>query len=181
MKWKGNTGNTTYGEPLPSRRGDYKMVHIPEGFYQWAPKPLPNTKRANLVKQEIADSFKGQLGTHPYWEGEDEEFINDYQLFYRDLFRIEGWIEKPTDRHNVVVSEYCCLTMVQYHNGILHAYSRSTDMKNGLHSDKLVLEYLAEVITKERPDCPVNQIYWYIAIPHEYVKPGIARLLEKEG
>lgn len=166
---------------LPSRRGPYRLTanNAVDRVYEWTPKPLNNSNRANMVKQEIEDAFNWNLGNHPYWANEEDEFVNDYSWLYRDLFKLE-WLEGPADRHNVVVNQYCCLTLVQYHNGILHAYSRSTDMKNGLHSDKLVLEYLAEVINEKRPDCPVHTISWTLAIPHVYEKPGIARLLHKE-
>ena len=165
-----------------SRRGDYKVVAFPwvitdASVLQWVPKPLGNSDRDIAVSAEVEYARDGRLADHPYWKDEPTEFINEYSKLYVELFDLK-WLHNPEDRHNVVVNAACCLTLVQYNNGILHVYSRSTDMRNGYFSDKLILNYLANVINRDRPDCQVKKIYWYLAIPHVYVKPGLARLLE---
>jgi hypothetical protein len=169
---------------LPSRRGDYKVAtidsFITNNMFSWTPKPLSNSKRDNGVKSEIQYAIDNKLKDHFYWENEPIEFVNEYQQFYKQLFSL-SWLHNSTDRHNIVVNPITCLTLVQYHNGILYAYSRSTDMKNGYYSDKKVLDYLAEVINRDKPEFKVKEINWFLAIPHEYVNPGIARLIrEKE-
>jgi len=141
----------------------------------WPVKELPNSDRLTDVIMEVVFAKEGRLGDHPYWKDEPIEFIDHYTQFYRELFGLE-WLHEKEDRHNLVVNANCCLTLVQYNNGALHAYSRSTDMKNGYFSDRLLLNYLAEVINQKRPDCHVDRICWYLAVPHVYVEPGIARL-----
>lgn len=157
-----------------SRRGDYNLV-TNTNLIEWEPKPLGTTIRELMVKEEILHAKIHKLGSHPYWADEPEEFIEEYAKLYRELFKLE-WLHEASDRHNLVVNKYCCVTLVQYHNGKLICYSRSTDMRNGYYSDKLMLDYLAEVINEFRPDCKVEKIIWFLACPHLYVKKGIARL-----
>lgn len=167
-------------EKLPeiyqSRRGDYQLVKIDNPMV-WIPTPLGDSEREIDVMAEVKYAQWGKLVDHKYWENEPIEFVKQYEEFYVELFDLQ-WLHSREDRHNVVVNRDCCLTLVQYHHGTLYAYSRSTDMRNGYHSDKLILEHLAEVINEKRPDCPVLMISWYLAVPHVYVEKGIARLLE---
>ena len=121
----------------------------------------------------------GKLAAHKYWKDEPLHFVLDYQNFYKDLFSL-NWLNKPEDRHNIIASPTCCLTSVQYHAGTLYAYSRSTDMRNGYFSDRIILNYLAQHIAELRPDCKVTSIQWFIAVPHVYQQTGgVARLIDK--
>lgn len=163
-------------EILKSRRGDYTMTDVQPNPLVWTPVPMGTNKRDNGVTSEIEYARMNKLKYHKYWEGEPEEFVNSYQSFYNEMFDL-AWLHNKEDRHNIVVCKDCCLTLVQYHNGTLFAYSRSTDMKNGYWSDKRVLDYLAEHINKRRPSCKVEKIVWYLAIPHKYEKEGLARLI----
>ena len=165
---------------LQSRRGRYNMVEMVNmNPVKWAPKPLNSQyERHAAVMDEILYARQGILGQHKYWADEPLTWILTYERFYAELFSLQ-WLNNNDDRHNLVVSAECCLTLVQYHNHRLIAYSRSTDMHNGYFSDRLILEYLAQHISKLRPDCTVTSIEWYLAIPHVYEKPGIARLLER--
>lgn len=169
-----------------SRRGDYQMTKLTEpsnltnSTLSWYPVRLyPEEKRDHGVITEIIFAATNILAHHPYWKDEPQDFIDEYTKFYNEAFGLK-WLKNPEDRHNIVVNPICCLTLIQYHNGTLHAYSRSTDMKNGYYSDKRVLDYLAQTINEKRPDCTVDKIVWYMAIPHVYVKKGIARLNTKE-
>lgn len=164
-----------------SRRGDYQLLRASpdENTLSWTPKPLGVSKRDIGVISEIEAALNDKLDTHPWWKDEPRDFIQNYTLLYKELFSL-GWLYQAEDRHNIVTNKYCCLTLVQYNNGILHAYSRSTDMKNGYFSDRRVLDYLAQKINELRPDCKVEKIVWYLAVPHEYVLSGIARLKEKD-
>ncbi len=167
-------------EGIPSRRGNYNIVKLDENPIIWIPELLDLSNKRHLdVIAEVRHAKFGKLAAHPYWKDEPIEFINHYQDFYTELFSLK-WLHKRTDRHNIVVNPNCCLTLVQYENGRLTAYSRSTDMRNGYHSDRLILNLLADVINQERPDCKVHEIVWYIAIPHIYEEKGIARLIDKE-
>ena len=168
---------------LTSRRGMYNTIVLPSNPIRWAPPVFDPTvtidfARRITVREEVLYAQQGRLAAHKYWANESLTWITAYEQFYTTLFSLD-WINHNDDRHNLVVSAECCLTLVQYHNHKLIAYSRSTDMKNGFHSDKLILEYLAEQITKFRPDCQVTMIEWYLAVPHIYKRPGIARLLER--
>ena len=160
-----------------SRRGDYRMAAFdgPSNVVAWLPKPLGLEPRDVMVMSEVSFAKQNKLAEHPWWADEPQDFIEQYTKLYQELFRLE-WLSSSTSRHNVVVNATTCLTLIQYHNGILHAYSRSTDIRNGYYSDKLVLDYLAEVINEKRPDCKVELIEWYLAVPHAYVEKGIARL-----
>ena len=165
---------------LKSRRGDYRLVDLESNPIIWYPETLvPSIQRHQAVMNEVQCALDGKLELHKYWENEPLGFIRRYQDFYQQLFRLE-WLHEKDDRHNIVVNEFCCLTLVQYHNGKLIAYSRSTDMRNGYHSDKLLLDYLAMHINMLRPDCRVNGIEWYLAIPHVYQEKGIARLIKTD-
>lgn len=169
---------------LKSRRGLYNQVEVSQGLHTnnvvWEPEPLDEySGRARAVRLEVSSSKVNALQHHPYWENEPKEFVDEYQKFYNKLFSLD-WLNGKHDRHNIVVNEKCCLTLVQYHNGTLYAYSRSTDMRNGYMSDGLILDYLAECINKDKPECKVDVINWTLAIPHEYVEPGIARLKKDE-
>lgn len=169
-----------------SRRGDYTLDGVPDLMVITDPKlelaeARKNRKaRVDMVASEIKMSRDGILEKHKYWKDEPLSFVVQYENFYILAWQL-GWLNKPEDRHNVLVNPYTCLTLVQYHAGKLIAYSRSTDSKNGLHADKLVLLLLAEHIEEHRPDCPVNEIYWLRALPHTYVEPGIARLKDGES
>ena len=160
-----------------SRRGDYRLTAFSDcvGVMTWKPEPLGVTPRAIMVMSEVAFAERGELAMHPWWADEPQEFIDEYTKLYQEMFGLK-WLGSITSRHNVVANATSCLTLVQYNNGILHAYSRSTDMRNGYYSDKLVLDYLAEIINRKRPDCAVDEIRWYLAVPHVYVEKGIARL-----
>lgn len=166
--------NKVLPEIYSSRRGDYRLTDLPNPV-KWKPGPLHLTKRLQGVIDEIEAAANFKLDEHPWWKDEPMEFVNEYTSLYNELFSLR-WLKNASDRHNIAFNINCCLTSVQYNNGTLHAYSRSTDMKNGYFSDKLVLEWLARTINEKRPDCHVHTISWYIAIPHEYVEPGIARL-----
>lgn len=168
-------------EVYKSRRGDYQLVVTDNGVnvIVWTPTPMDDSKRDQLVMEEIELSKHGRLNRHPWWQDEPEDFVWQYALLYQELFSLM-WLHERSDRHNIVVNKHCCLTMVQYNNGVLHAYSRSTDMRNGYYSDHRVLDYLAQTINQRRPDCKVDKIVWYIAVPHEYVNAGIARLKEED-
>ena len=167
----------------PSRRGKYKVAVIysllTHNMFRWAPKPMTNNKRDQGVISEIQYAFEGRLHEHPYWENEPLTFIEAYTRFYREAFSLL-WLHKATDRHNIAVNAETCVTLIQYFNGKLICYSRSTDMRNGYYSDRRVLDYLAHMINTKRPDCKVREIEWYLAIPHEYDEPGIARLIDNE-
>lgn len=165
---------------LKSRRGDYQVAMLPNCPIVWRPLPLDlkNSRHLDVV-QEVAMANNNQLALHKYWQDEPEHFISQYQKLYKELFGLK-WLHKNEDRHSLVANTECCLTLVQYHNHRLIAYSRSTDMKNGYFSDKIVLEYLAQLISKLRPDCKVDTIEWFMAIPHVYIEPGIARLKKDE-
>lgn len=166
--------------PLPSRRGNYNLAILDSNPLRWEPVPLDmNNERVLEVIREVWFAQNKQLEYHKYWQNEPVEFIQAYQSFYAELFSLE-WLHKNEDRHNIVVNKDCCLTLVQYTNHKLIAYSRSTDMRNGYHSDRLLLNYLAQQINSERPDCQVITIEWHLAIPHVYLKKGIARLEDKE-
>lgn len=159
-------------EVFKSRRGDYRLVDV--DLVKWIPEPLGKTKRDVLVKLEIAYALENNLANHPYWVDEPREFIDAYTELYQTLFSLM-WLHEPSSRQNIVVSAKCCVTLVQYNNGVLHCYSRSTDMKNGYYSDRKMLNYLAEHINEYRPDCKVDSISWYFACPHIYTEAGIAR------
>ncbi len=168
-------------EGLSSRRGNYNLVILTQNPLVFIPEPLDLSKtRHQAVIAEVWQAVLKKLRYHPYWENEPLEFVKYYEDFYNELFSLE-WLHRPQDRHNIVVNKNCCLTMVQYHLGKLIAYSRSTDMRNGYFSDKLILRYLAETINRNRPDCKVDIIEWHLAIPHVYEEKGIARLLDKEN
>jgi len=167
-------------EVLNSRRGKYQVTKLDANPMIWHPETLdPSIMRHQEVMVEISYANEGRLADHRYWQNEPTWWINQYQAFYSDLFSLL-WLHKNEDRHNIVVNADCCLTLVQYHNHRLIAYSRSTDMKNGFYSDKLVLDYLAEYINRSRPDCRVNSIEWYLAVPHTYEAKGIARLIKTD-
>ena len=166
-----------FKETYKSRRGDYRLINTPNPLI-WEPEPLGTSKRDLGVMSEIEYAVQSKLAEHPYWQDEPKEFIDDYTSLYQELFGL-AWLYNKEDRHSIVANTKCCMTLVQYNNGILHAYSRSTDMRNGYFSDKKVLDYLASYINKYRPDCKVEKIIWYLAIPHEYVEKGIARLKEE--
>ncbi len=141
---------------LKSRRGDYNVVVLEQNPMRWTPEPLNmSNKRHVAVTNEILYAQQGLLATHAYWENEPLAWILAYERLYNDLFTLD-WLYNNDDRHSLVVNAECCLTLVQYHNHKLIAYSRSTDMRNGFHSDKLILNYLAQQITKFRPDCEVK-------------------------
>lgn len=166
----------------PSRRGPYKLVRLntvqDNAALVWTPEPLGVSKRDLGVMSEIQAAKHDKLAEHPYWFDEPLEFVKEYTKFYNELFEL-NWIYSREARHNIVVNPVCCLTMVQYHDGTLHAYSRSTDMRNGYHSDKQVLNFLAQTINALKPECRVDKIVWYLAIPHVYTNKGIARLINK--
>jgi hypothetical protein len=167
-------------EILKSRRGDYQVATLDANPVIWTPEPLnARIPRHRDVMNEVQCAIDYKLDLHKYWENEPIGFVRRYQDLYQQLFRLD-WLNDKDARHNIVVNEYCCLTLVQYHNGNLFAYSRSTDMRNGYFSDKLLLNYLAQHINQHRPDYIVEKIVWYMAIPHAYIKTGIARLLENE-
>jgi hypothetical protein len=164
---------------LDSRRGKYTPVILESNPLIWTPEPLDTTNpRHQDVIAEIYFAQIGNLTAHKYWLDEPKNWVYKYQNFYQKLFNME-WLHNNEDRHSIVVCPDCCLTLVQYHNHRLIAYSRSTDMRNGYFSDKLVLDYLAECITKASPNHAVNSIEWYLAIPHVYNEKGIARLLDQ--
>lgn len=166
----------------PSRRGAYKLVRFntmqDDSTLVWKPQPLGNSKRDINIMSEILYAKENRLAQHPYWFDEPLEFIQEYTKFYNELFSL-NWICSKEARHNIVVNPTCCLTLVQYNNGTLHAYSRSTDMRNGYHSDKQVLNFLAQTINALKPEYHVDKIVWYLAIPHVYTTKGIARLIDK--
>ena len=165
---------------LDSRRGKYNVVSLINNPVMWTPEPLnPIFPRNKAVVAEVAYAEAGNLANHPYWADEPLDWILVYQDFYNKLFSLD-WLHRNEDRHSIVVSAECCLTLVQYHNHRLIAYSRSTDMRNGYYSDKIILDYLAEYITQTRPDCRVSMIEWHLALPHVYEKTGIARMLNEE-
>lgn len=166
-----------------SRRGPYQIVELPPtigdaNLLVWMPMELGSSERADKVRMEVDYAKLRILAEHPYWKDEPLDFINEYSKLYRELFGLK-WLHKKEDRHNIVVNPVCCMTLVQYNNGTLTAYSRSTDMRNGYFSDRLILDYLAETINRERPDCKVDKIVWYLAVPHVYLHKGIARLQEE--
>lgn len=161
-----------------SRRGKYRLVDLPNNPIIWKPSFSGSTTRDLMVIDEVKAAFNNTLNKHPYWNNEPQQFIDEYTSFYVEVFDLK-WLNNLEDRHNIVVNKKCCLSLIQYNNGVLTAYSRSTDMRNGYFSDKQVLEYLAYTINKLRPDCPVNTIVWYLAIPHVYEAKGIARLENK--
>lgn len=165
---------------LQSRRGDYNTVKLVVNPLRFTPRPLKlNNPRHVAVIDEVSYAAMHRLGDHKYWLNEPTHWIQTYQDFYNELFELK-WLHKNEDRHSLVVSKECCLTLVQYHNHRLIAYSRSTDMRNGYFSDKLLLHLLAQHITNDRPDCQVVEIEWHIAIPHVYKNQnGVARLLER--
>lgn len=157
-----------------SRRGDYQMAILDDRLLEWAPAEMTENRRDKAVVSEIEYAQNNRLDEHPYWHDESVEFVMEYTSFYKTLFGLI-WLKDRYSRNNIVVNSDCCLTSVQYHNGVLHAYSRSTDMRNGYFSDKRVLDYLAQTINSMRPDCLVEKIQWYLACPHIYIKEGIAR------
>lgn len=163
---------------LTSRRGDYQLNVMTENPIIWTPEALGTTRRDLGVMSEIDFALKHKLDQHEYWQDEPKEFIDEYTKLYNELFGL-AWLKKSADRHNIVVNPACCMTLVQYHDGVLTAYSRSTDMRNGFYSDKKVLDYLATTINNTRPDCKVEKIVWYLACPHTYVNKGIARLTSR--
>ncbi len=165
---------------LKSRRGNYNTVSLITNPVIWTPKTLnTDVPRHKDVIAEIEFAMSGILSEHKYWQNEPLYWIQEYQKFYTELFLLQ-WLHEKADRHNIVANTNCCLTLVQYHDGVLTAYSRSTDMRNGYFSDRLVLNYLAECINKSRPDCQVEQIVWYLAIPHVYEQEGVARLIKTD-
>lgn len=167
-------------ETLKSRRGDYQLALLDTNPIIWTPKPIDlETQRHRDVSDEITYALIGRLGEHKYWANEPLDWIKAYQDFYIELFKL-NWLHERDDRHNIVVSPTCCLTLVQYHNHRLIAYSRSTDMRNGYFSDRLLLNFLAAHIKTVRPALEVKEIVWFIAIPHVYHKEGIARLLDTD-
>lgn len=169
-------------EVYESRRGPYQLVKlkaIPKNSaLVWEPVPLGTSKRDVGVMTEILYAKEHRLEQHQYWLDEPMDFVQEYTEFYNELFSL-NWLHSKEARHNIVVNETCCLTLVQYHNGTLHAYSRSTDMRNGYHSDKQVLNFLAQTINALKPEYHVDQISWYLAIPHVYTEKGIARLIDR--
>lgn len=167
-------------EALNSRRGKYQVASLEANPIIWTPDLISaRIPRHKDVIEEVDYAVNERLHLHKYWFDEPDYFIKEYQSFYRKLFSL-SWLHRKEDRHNIVVNENCCLTLVQYHNGNLIAYSRSTDMRNGYFSDKILLNYLAMQIGVWRPDCKVDKIIWYMAIPHVYEEKGIARLLETD-
>jgi len=165
---------------LDSRRGKYTPAILEENPLIWTPGNIDTVdNRYHMVIEEIRYAKEGRLHEHPYWDNEPEYWVFQYQSFYNDLFSLR-WLYDNADRHSILINGQCCLTLVQYHNHRLIAYSRSTDMRNGYFSDKLVLEYLAQHINTWRPDCKVKSIEWYLAVPHVYNEKGIARLLERK-
>jgi len=165
---------------LNSRRGNYTPVILEENPLIWEPVPLDESiQRTKDVFEEIAHAQFGILNRHKYWKDEPFQFVRAYEDFYTNLFSLK-WLHKNEDRHSIISNADCCLTLVQYHNHRLIAYSRSTDMRNGYFSDKIVLEYLAQQINSMRSDCQVHSIEWYLAVPHVYDQKGVARLLEGE-
>ncbi len=163
---------------LNSRRGKYTPTLLEENPLIWKPERLLlSIKRHADVIEEVADALANKLHLHKYWYDEPIDFVAHYQYFYKELFSLK-WIHKNEDRHNIVVNAFCCLTTIQYHNHRIIAYSRSTDMRNGYFSDKLLLNYLAQYINTVRPDCEVKVIEWYLAVPHVYDEKGVARLKE---
>lgn len=165
---------------LDSRRGRYNVVSLDQNPIIWQPLSILNRKssRLDMVISEVDYALDSRLDEHKYWVNEPLEFVEQYQEFYQMLFSL-SWLNNKADRHNIMVCEDCCLTLIQYHNNRLIAYSRSTDMRNGYYSDKLLLEYLAYNITANLPDFRVDTIEWHLAIPHVYEKTGIARLTER--
>lgn len=164
---------------LNSRRGKYQVVRPRWNPQIWEPRLLdPAIPRHVDVMDEVEFAISGKLHEHKYWQDEPISFINEYQKFYRKLFSM-NWIGKNTDRHSIVVNRNCCLTLVQYHDHRLIAYSRSTDVRNGYYSDRLILEYLAQMISTN-PQFKVEQIIWFMAVPHVYKEKGIARLKKDE-
>jgi hypothetical protein len=164
---------------LDSRRGKYNVVSLDQNPIMFEPRLLNiGISRHRDVVEEVEYALHDTLATHKYWENEPIEFVRQYQDFYKKLFSLD-WIHENEDRHNIAVNAHCCLTLVQYHNHRLIAYSRSTDMKNGYFSDQLLLRYLAMCISDTRDDCKVDMIEWHLAIPHVYEKKGIARLTER--
>ena len=135
-------------------------------------------KRLNDVKEEIEYAKKGKLKDHKYWDNEPLEFILEYQGLYQRLFNVDSWIHYKDARHNIVVNPATCVTLVQYFDGQLIVYSRSTDMKNGYFGDKVVIHLLRQAI--RTAGFVVNETLWIKAIPHEYVNKGIARLVDYE-
>jgi hypothetical protein len=167
-------------ESLNSRRGKYTPAILESNPLIWEPQELDILNdRHRAVIDEVGYASLGILATHKYWKNEPLEWIDAYQHFYNELFSLT-WLHKNDDRHNIAMCRQCCLTSIQYHNHRLIAYSRSTDMRNGYFSDKLILDYLAERIAQDRPDCKVKTIEWYLAVPHVYNQKGVARLLEGE-
>lgn len=165
---------------LNSRRGKYHTATLQNNPLKWTPVPIDLTNpRHKDVTDEIRYSIMNRLSDHKYWANEPTWWINEYQKFYTELFGL-NWLHENADRHNVVVNKHCCLTLVQYHNHKLTAYSRSTDMRNGYFSDKLILDYLAHYINSVKPELAVTSIEWFMAVPHAYTEKGIARLIEKD-
>lgn len=165
-----------------SRRGDYQLMSTESGLnvVTWSPlQPDFETRFEKGVTDEFLFAQEGRLIQHPWWQDEPYDFVMNYQVLYNEL-RSLNWLYKPDDRHNLVVNKYTCLTLVQYHAGVLYGYSRSTDMRNGYFADQTVLNRVAHFINTYRPDCKVNKVVWHLAVPHMYVKKGIARL-DKEN
>ena len=165
---------------LNSRRGRYTPVILESNPLIWEPTRLDTRiPRHRDVMDEVSYAMSNRLFEHKYWKDEPMVFVQNYADLYKELFSFK-WLHKNEDRHNIVVNQHCCLTLVQYHNHRLIAYSRSTDMRNGYFSDQLLLNLLASEINFIRPDCEVKTIEWYLAIPHVYDQKGVARLLDKE-
>lgn len=170
--------NTEVEKIYDSRRGPFKMVAplsieiIPEEF-------KISYKRLADVREEIEYAKQGKLADHKYWDNEPQEFTLEYQVLYQTLFDVDKWIHYKDARHNVVANPVTCVTLVQYFDGELIIYSRSTDMKNGYFGDKVVIHLLREAIREA--GYPVEVTKWLKANAHEYIEPGIARLVDIEG
>jgi hypothetical protein len=167
--------------PLQSRRGNYNLVTLPANPLIWEPRILDlNTPRHLDVITEVTMACNHELHLHKYWQNEPDWNIEAYQEFYTELFSLAWIIGRPADRYNIMMHPACCLTLVQFHQNRLIAYSRSTDMRNGYFSDRLVLDYLAQHINEAYPESDkITSIEWFMAIPHVYEKKGIARLSEE--
>lgn len=139
-------------------------------------KPELSDKRWKDVQDEIQYALEGKLKYHKYWQDEPISFILQYQSLYQELFTFK-WLKYKDARHNVVSNRFTCVSLIQYFDGQLIVYSRSTDMANGYIGDKAMIHLLARSM-KQR-GWEVNQILWIKAIPHRYVEKGIARLKEK--
>jgi len=160
-----------------SRRGDFFLTEdiqievVPEEF-------KITEKRLKDVKEEIQFAKEGRLEQHKYWDNEPISFTKEYEKLYQRLFDIPSWLYYTEARHNIVVNETTCVSLIQYFNGTLFVYSRSTDMRNGYFGDKVVIHLLREEIRKVGYE--VKETLWLKLIPHEYVEKGIARLLNIE-